>query len=101
MDLFETMKDIVRADCEQRGWPTPDGKPASQEAHAIIHGANEALRAYDGKTSLLEWVIDNIETKPSAELVESALKMANTEAARVAFSGNGSAQIREFGNENS
>lgn len=38
----------------------------------------------------------NMATKPSAALVESALHMANTELARVAFNSAGSARVIEF-----
>lgn len=43
MDLFEAIKDITRAYCEQKGLPSPDGRIASEESHTRLAEASDYL----------------------------------------------------------
>jgi hypothetical protein len=40
MDIFKQLQDIVRADCERMGLPSPDGVKASEEAHEVMAKAD-------------------------------------------------------------
>jgi hypothetical protein len=65
----------------------------SEHYHAV-----RALRGDEAAEQYLDAVaaIARISEKPSAKLVDSAIRMANTEVARVAFASGGSCQVRNY-----
>lgn len=44
MQIFkDTLLDATRARCERHGLPSPDGTPASEDAHVTVAAAEEVL----------------------------------------------------------